>query len=206
MGVLKINDAWMGQDRQAAGVKNQPDSLFTGYFKFINVGGFVFSQVKVKGPAEIRYIAFFHKQLGNVGAACLAGAKTVFHLVQGNVKSQIIEFFNDPGISVGPGLCRTRQGVVQRTVINGKSVSKHMNATQGFELRRGGTRNLNTGYKFKRIRMNEIFYFQNSGNGIVVGQCDCLNTGVPGQIKNLSGRQGAVRGSGMCVKINQNLL
>ena len=71
----------------------------------------------------------------------------------------------------------------------------------------GGSQEIsNAGDKFNRIRGNNIFYFQNSGNGIVVGQCDCLNTGISGQIKNLSGRQRTVRGSGMCVKINQNLL
>lgn len=119
-----------------------------------------------------------------MGPANLAGLEMPHQFIHGDLQTQMLELLNDFGVALYPGGFRFRQHLFQLPVIQGKTVSQQVDTSGHIKSIWRCTGDFHAGDEIHWEIMKMFHNFLNPVNGIMIGQRNRPDTGIPGKPEN----------------------
>ena len=113
----QVEGEGVGQDGDALSLANHGQGLVRGKPELADVTGALIAQVFIESLLDAADGTGFHEGPGDVGPAHLAAAGDLLHPGHGDGNIQGIEFGDDLGVAVDPGLLEHRQTLVQKPIM-----------------------------------------------------------------------------------------
>jgi len=188
----------MRENGEAAGAMNQRDRVNDGEALFRDVGRTTIPEIAIEGVAEVDGPAFGDHGARDVWSADRAARRLFEHRAQVDTNSELVEPLDD---SLGARASHVAQRDECRFHLTGIGEMKAENVR--FDVTLDGAQ-LDAGNDTKPVRCAGARRLLDTGDGIVIGECDRLQAGPLRRGDDVGRRTRSVGRGGVNVKIDES--